>query len=72
MSDGSSNGRTAYVLNGKGYVVQTASSLAQRVELLAVGMVFNLLVNNSLNLYTDGDYIFKAFQVIETIPCIWD
>lgn len=32
-------------------------------------MVFQHFVNSSFNLYT-GSYIFRALQVIETVPCV--
>lgn len=45
FTDSSSNGRTAYAINDKGYVVQTAPGSAQIVELQelqAVAMAFKL------------------------------
>lgn len=64
FTDVSFNGRAAYIVNGIDYVTQTAPASAQRVEILAVAMIFQVLVKNSLNLYTDSRYIFRAFQAI--------
>ena len=68
--NGSSNGRTAYVVNGKGHVVQAESASVQIVGLQSVATVFHLLANKAFNLYTDSQYIFNALQVLETIPHI--
>lgn len=69
FADGSSNGRTAEVIHGKEYVEQTAPVSGQIVELWDVAIVFQLLVNDSFNLYTDSHYVFKA-QMIKTIKFI--
>lgn len=70
FTGGSANERAVYVLNGRGYIVQTAPAPAQIVELQAAPMVFQLFVNSLFNLYTDSYYIFGVLQVIETVPCI--
>lgn len=44
FTDGSSSGRVAYVTNGKGYVVQTTPVSAQKVELWAVAIVFQIFI----------------------------
>lgn len=59
FADGSSKGRAAYLVNGEGHVVQTS---AQRVELLAVPIVFQPFAFNE---YIDSQYIFNALQVLE-------
>ena len=68
--DGFSNGKAAYVIDGKEYLVQTDSSSAQIVELQAVVIVFQLLINDSFNLYTDSHYVFRILQVLEIVPYI--
>lgn len=70
FTDGSSNGRAADVINGKGYIVQTTPASTQIIELRAMTMVFQILKDSSFNLYTDSHYIHRALQVIETVPCI--
>ena len=62
FTDGSSNGKAAYVLDREDYVVQTNPASAQIVELWAVAIVFQLLINDSFNLYTDSHYVFKLFK----------
>lgn len=52
FTDSSSNGRTAYAINDKGYVIQTAPDSAQIVELQelqAVAMDFQLFVHSLFN-----------------------
>lgn len=52
FTDSSSNGRTAYAINDKGYVIQTAPVSAQIVELQelqAVAMDFQLFVHSLFN-----------------------
>lgn len=44
FTDGSSNEKVAYVINGKDYVIQNAPDSGQKVELRAVAMVFQLFV----------------------------
>lgn len=51
---GSSNGRTAYVVNGEVLVVYTEPASAQVVELRAIAILFQLLANKAFNLYTDS------------------
>ena len=68
--DGFSNRKAAYVIVGKEYVVQSDSSSAQIVELQAVVIVFQLLINDSFNLYTESHYVFRAPQVLEIVPYI--
>lgn len=70
FTDGSSNGKIAYVVDGKVYVVQTDLVSAQIVELRAVAMVFQFFADNAFNLHTGNHYIFRVLQVIETVPCI--
>lgn len=65
---GSSNGRAAYVVKGKGYMVQMGPVSAQVMSHSYRFPAF--FVNSSFDLYTDSYYIFKAHQVIETVPCI--
>lgn len=60
FTDGSSNGTAAYVTNDKKYIEQTAPTIAQIINLRAVAVVFQLLVNDSFNLYTNNHYVFKA------------
>ena len=64
FTDGFSNRRTVYVVDGKGYVMQTNLSSAQIVELGAVAVVVQLFANKGFNLHTDSQYIFKALQFI--------
>lgn len=61
-TDGSSNGRAAYVADGKGYVVQTDLASVHIVELRAVAVLFQLFANKAFNLYTDSHYIFKDLR----------
>lgn len=70
FTDGSSNGKIAYVVDSKVCVEQTDLVSAQIVELRAVALVFQLFAGNALNLHTDSHYIFRVLQVIETVPCI--
>lgn len=69
FTDGTSHGRAAYVVDNKGHVVQRELASAQIVELRAVAMVFQLSANNAFTLCTDIHYIFKALQILETVPC---
>lgn len=70
FAEGSSHGRAAYVVKGKGYIVQITPAFSPIAELRAIAMVFHLFQNNLFNLYTDSDYIFKAIQGLETVPYI--
>ena len=65
----SSDGRAAYVVDGKGYIIQTELVSAQIVGLQTVAVVFQFFADKAFNLYTDSHYIFKALQVIETVAC---
>ena len=67
---GFSNGEAAYVVNGKGHVVQTEPASAQIVELWAVALIFKNFANNAFNLYTDSRYIYEALQILETVSYI--
>ena len=70
FTDGSSNGKAAYVVNGKGHVVQTEPASAQIVELRAVALVFKNFDNKAFNLYTDSRYIYEALRILETVSYI--
>lgn len=49
---------------------QTTPAFSQIAELKAIAMVFQLFQNNSFNLYTDRNYIFRALQGLDTVPYI--
>ena len=65
FTDGSSNGKDAYVFSGEGHMVQTEPTSAQIVELWAVALVFEKFANKAFNLFTDSQYIYNALQVLE-------
>lgn len=50
FTDSSSSERAAYVVVGKGYVVQTDSVPAHIVELWAVAVAFQLFADKAFNL----------------------
>ena len=70
FTDGSSNGKAAYVANGKGHAVHTEPASAQIDELQAVSLVLKNFANEAFNLYTDSWYIYKALEILETVPYI--
>lgn len=60
-------GKNSCAVGSKEHAVQTEPSSAQRAELQAVAVVFQLSANNALHLCTDCHYIFKALQILETV-----
>lgn len=66
FTDGSSNGTAAIVLPDQCYKTQTAETSAQRTEIIAVIKVFEMLADQSFNLYTDSQYIVRLFPHLET------
>ena len=68
FTDGSSNKKATYVVNGEGHMVQTEPASAQIVELWAVALVFKNFTNKAFNLYTDSQYIYDALQILKTVP----
>ena len=66
FTDGSSNGKTVTIINGKSHVQVTEETSAQRAELRTVIWAFQYLRDCTFNLLTDSRYIVGLFPHIET------
>ena len=62
FTDGSSNGRTTYVVNGERHIVQTEPASLQIVELQAVTIVLQLFADMAFKLHADSEYILILFK----------
>lgn len=73
FADGSSNDVAAFVTDGRPTSFQTNQSFGQKVELRVVLKVFETLLNQASNLYTDSCYIACLSPHIETaVSCLRD
>lgn len=70
FTDGSSNGIAAYKIDDEIISWNTSQSSAQVVELLAVQAALLAVRNLPCNLFSDGQYIVHALQILETVPFI--
>jgi hypothetical protein len=70
FTDGSYNGKAAYVIGSHVYSLVFPSTSAQIIELHAVATVFNMLKNQAFNLYADSQYIAHGLQLLEIVPCL--
>lgn len=68
--DGSSTGKTAYVVQDRVTSVQSPYSSAQLVELFAVLQVFKILPMIPFNLYTASAYVVHSIPVLDTFTYI--
>jgi hypothetical protein len=68
FTDGSSNGKAAYVIGSHVYSLELPPASAQIIELRAIAAVFEMLKNQAFYLYTDDQYIAHGLQLLETVP----
>ena len=68
VTDGSFNGKVAYVIGSHVYSLEYPSASAQIIELHAVATVFEILKNLAFNLYIDIQYIIHGLQLLEIVP----
>ena len=70
FTDGSSNGKAAYVINDTVTSWFTGCSSAQEVELCAVFAVLQHFASEPLNDFSDSHYVVRALNQLETVPFI--
>ena len=70
FTDGSSNGKAAYVINDNVISWFTGCSSAQEVELCAVFAVLQHFASEPLNVFSDSHYVVRALNQLETVPFI--
>ena len=68
FTDGSSNGKAAYVIGSHVHSLEFLPASAQIIVLHAVAAVFEMLKNQAFNLYTDSQYIAHGLQLLEIVP----
>ena len=68
FTDGSSNGKAAYVIGSHVHSLEFPPASAQIIELHTVAADFEMLKNQTFNLYTGSQYIAHGLQLLETIP----
>ena len=69
-TDGSSNGKAAYVINDTVTSWFTGCSSAQEGELCAVFAVLQHFASEPLNVFSDSHYVVRALNQLETVPFI--
>jgi hypothetical protein len=57
-----------YVTESHVHSLECSSASAQIIKLCAVAVVFEMLKNQTFNLYTDSQYITHGLQLFETVP----
>jgi hypothetical protein len=68
FTDGSSNGKAAYVIGSHVHSLEFPPASAQIIELHTVAADFEMLKNQTFNLYTGSQYIAHGLQLLETFP----
>jgi hypothetical protein len=70
FTDGSSNGKVAYVIGSHINSLEFPPASTQITELYVTAAVFETLKNRAFNLYTDSQYIAHGLQLLETVPLL--
>ena len=69
-TDGSSDGKAAYVINDTVTSWFTGCSSAQEVALCAMFAVLQHFASEPLNVFSDSHYVVRALNQLETVPFI--